>query len=811
MRKKSLAIGLFALFMAFTPSIQAQSSMSDQQVVEYIKQGTAAGKSQQQLATELGARGVNRTQAERVKKLIEGAQGNKTSERNALEAGGQERMRRTGDSMQGVDASTTLLSAAEQADSLQQLNPTQGGPQVFGRNIFSNRNLTFAPNQNLATPQEYKLGPGDEVIVDIWGSSQNSIRQTISPDGFINIENIGLVYLNGLRIQEAEKHLRQELDKIYAGIGGEGSSDMKLTLGQIRTIQIHIMGEVVTPGSYSLSSLSTAFHALYQAGGISPLGSLRNIHLSRGGKTVATIDVYDFILNGKSIEDLRLQEGDVILVPTYDQLVEVTGKVKRPMYYELKKGETVQQLLTFAGNFTGDAYRKNLSLVRQNGREYQMYTVEEPAYATFPAMDGDVVTVGEMLNRFENRVEIKGAVYRPGFYQYGGKLNTVRQLIEQADGLLGDAFTNRAVLHRQRDNLTLQVVSIDVAALLEGSIPDVPLQRNDVLYIPSILDLEDLGTLTVLGEVARPGDYVFAQNTTLEDLIIQAGGLLETASVVRVDVSRRIRNLADNQASDVVGESFSFSLREGFVVDGTPGFVLQPYDQVVVRKSPAYRVQRSVRVEGEVEYEGAFALTKKNERLSDVIAKTGGLTPYAYVKGARLSRRINDEERARMESALKAANVGKDSVDISQLELGEVYYVGIDLEKAMAHPGGDADLVVREGDLIEIPEYNNTVKISGTVMYPNTVGYDSKKSLKHYIEQAGGYAYRAKKKGAYIIYMNGQVKRVNNYKRGVIEPGCEIIVPKKPESTWNLQSTLSIATTTASLATMAATIANILK
>lgn len=806
--KKLISLFAFSLLLS-TGNVWAQS-MSDNQVVEYVKTATAAGKSQKQIMTELAARGVTRAQAERIKKRYEEQQASEQT----MGAVAKNRQRHSTDVTQEVSEGDMDLIAAEMGDPTEQ-STAVAAKLVFGRNIFNSKNLTFAPSQNIATPANYKLGPGDEVIIDIWGANQNTIRQIISPDGYINVESLGLVYLNGMSVTEADKYLRNELNKIYSGItGNDPTSEIKVTLGQIRTIQINVMGEVAVPGTYSLSSLSTIFHALYRAGGVSNLGSLRNISLMRNGKKVANVDIYDFILKGKTMSDVRLQEGDVIIVPPYEMLVDIQGNVKRPMYYEMKNGETVQTLIEYAGNFSGDAYTKNLRVTRQNGQEYQIFTVDNIDYSVFKLMDGDVLNIGAMLDRFANRLEIKGAVYRPGIYQYSGQVNTVKLLVEKAEGIMGDAFLGRAVLHREREDLTKEVIQVDLKNILNGTKPDIALKRNDVLYIPSIHDLQDLGTITVFGEVARPGEFPYAENTTLEDIIIQCGGLKESASSVRVDVSRRIKDSKGTQVSKEIGQMFSFALKDGFVVDGEQGFKLQPYDQVFVRRSPSYQTQVNVSVSGEVLYDGTYALTQKEERLSDLLTKAGGLTPYAYAKGARIVRRINAEERFRMEKVLDVARQsasGSDSIDIKKLDLGNVYFVGIDLEKAMKNPGSDADLVLREGDQLIIPEYNNTVRISGDVMYPNTVSYVKGKKLSYYIEQAGDYGQKAKKKRAFVIYMNGQVKKASKWDNDLIQPGCEIIVPTKEKNEFKLQNILSIATTSASLATMVASIANILK
>lgn len=806
MIKKLFSLLLFALLA--NGAILAQS-MSDEQVIEYVKTASAAGKSQKQIINELALKGVTRVQAERIKKRYDEQQSAKSN----MGAIAKNRMRQT------TEVSDMMVEGEMDAITADITDPTEQATEiaarlVFGRNIFNNRNLTFAPSQNLATPANYKLGPGDEVIIDIWGSNQTTIREIISPDGNINIETIGLIYLNGMTIKDAENYLRRELSKIFS-IGNDNSStsDIKLSLGQIRTIQINIMGEVAMPGTYALSSFSTIFHALYRAGGVSNLGSLRNINLIRNGKKAASVDVYDFILKGKTMDDIRLQEGDVIIVPPYELLVDIQGNVKRPMFYEMKNGETVQNLIEYAGNFTGDAYTKNIRMTRQNGREYQIYTIDDMDYSIFKLMDGDVLSVSAMLDRYENRIEIKGAVYRPGIYQYSGQLNTVRQLVQKAEGLKGDAFMNRAVLHREREDLTLEVIPVNIKGVMDGNIPDIALQRNDILYIPSIHDLQDIGIISVYGEVARPGSFPYAENITIEDIIIQAGGLKESASTVRIDISRRIKNSKGTTTTDKIGEMFTFSLKDGFVIDGEPGFELKPYDQIFVRKSPAYQEQINVGVSGEVMYSGTYALTQKSERVSDLVMKAGGVTPYAYIKGAKISRRISAEERRRMNAVLNIARTtaDKDSIDITKLELGDIYYVGIDLEAALKNPGSNADIVLREGDQLIVPEYNNTVRISGEVMYPNTVSYVEGKKLSYYIEQAGNYSQSAKKKRAFIVYMNGQVKKANRYSSNLIEPGCEIIVPTKQKNSFQLQNMLSIATTSASLATMIASIANILK
>lgn len=795
-RVLTLITVVFALAMV---SVPARAQMSDDAVIAYVENGLAMGKSQNDMARELAARGVTQAQAQRIKAKYEQEQASQTTAVKV--AGVQERQRRMNEGALETTSGDIDAVAVEIA--------APGAKNVFGRNIFTTGNLTFAPSANLPTPVNYVLGPGDEIIIDIWGNNQATIHETISPDGTINVPNIGPISLNGMTIKEADSYMRKKLGQIYSVEGDDAKSEMKLTLGNIRTIQVNMMGEVANPGTYYLSSLSNIYHALHRAGGVSRLGSLRDIQLIRKGKVIANIDIYEFIRDGK-MNDIILEEGDIINVPTYNIIVDIAGNVKRPLSYELKDGETLSDLIDYAAGFTGDAYSKNLRLIRRNGSEYQIFTIDEPEYATFKLVDGDAVSVGAMLDRFENRVEVKGAVYRPGTYELGNKISTVSQLITRADGLKGDAFTNRALITREREDLTLEIIPVDIKAILDGSAADIELKKNDVLYIPSIHDLKDLGTITVAGEVARPGSFVFAENTTLEDAIMQAGGLLESASTVKIDVTRRIKDATSTDQTEQIAEVFTFDFKDGYVLDGEAGFVLQPYDNVFVRRSPSYNPQQYVTVTGEVVFPGTYSLTKRSERLSDLVASAGGLNQWAYVKGSRLSRQMDEEERARLQATMEVLDSAKDSLDASTINMDERYYVGIDLEKALAAPGSDADLVLREGDRLIVPQYNNTVKISGVVLYPNTVTYSPSMSVRDYVIQAGGYAPRAKRSKAYVIYMNGTVARAKKLSKSSVQPGCEIVVPRKRDKDSSLQEILGVATTATSLATTMATIGNII-
>ncbi len=660
MMKKLLLVLFLSLFTTVTSFAQ---SMSDEAVMEYVKSGVKQGKTQKQLYQELLIKGVTKEQLLRIKEKYEQQQSEEKTIKGNVNV-----------DTQRINPEQRDDIASAQDDNKQQAAP-EGGIQVFGRDIFRNSSLTFEPSMNIATPVDYRLGPGDQVVIEVWGASEANITQKVTPDGYISIPDIGPVAVNGLTVQAASEKIRGKLSKIYSGMKTANidlSTNVKVSLGQIRTIQVNIMGEVARPGTYALSSFSTVFHALYKAGGISQLGSLRNIKVVRGGRTVATVDVYDYIINGRSHSDIRLQEGDVILASPYDALVLIQGKIKRPMYYEMKSTESVLTLIKYAGGFTNDAYSTAVTIERNNNKEKTICTVDDMNYGIFKVKDGDVVSVGAILDRYDNRVEIKGAVYRPGFYAMGKEISTVRDLIQKADGLLDDAFTNRAVLHRENPDKTLEVISVNTKGILNGTEPDIVLQKNDILFIPSIYDLEAKGTLEIVGEVFSPGVFPYAANTKLEDLIIMAGGLTEAASTVRVDVTRRINDTKSMKKTKDLSKTYSFSVKDGFVVEGEPGFILAPYDQVFVRRSPGYSQKINVTINGEVEFEGNYALNVRNERLSDVIKQAGGLTEFAYLEGARLERQLTYEEylQAKELMAMVVSNnkvEGNDSIVVPEV------------------------------------------------------------------------------------------------------------------------------------------------
>lgn len=784
-------------------------AMTDQEVIAYVKSGIAAGKSQQQIGKELLAKGVTPEQAERIKAAYEAQEGSdKVVTTQNVAAANRERRHNV----------ASDITAASLDDVNRAVEEGRTGAvsarRIFGHDVFNSRSLTFEPSDNLATPQNYRLGPGDEVIIDIWGTSEDHLRKTISPEGSIMIDQVGPVYLNGMTINDANQHVKSAFSKKYAGVN-DAETDVQVTLGQVRSIQIDLMGEVAVPGTYRMSPFSSVFHALYRAGGINDIGTLRNIQVLRNGKKIAGVDIYEYLFDGKTAGNIRLQEGDVIIVPPYETLVNINGNVKRPMFYEVKPNESIKSLIDYAGGFTGDAYSDMVRVARQSGSENELFNVGEADFSTYRLQDGDIVTVGTILDRYANRVELKGAVYRPGMFAISNDLQTVSQLISKADGLMDDAYTDRVLLYREGPNLELQVLSFDLGAIIDGTASDIELKRNDVLVVSSIHELQERGAFTIDGMVARPGTYPYAEHFTLEDLIFAAGGLLEGASTARVDISRRIVDPTATEQSQQISNVFSVSIENGLAVGKAKGFMLEPYDVVHIRRSPGYEPQESVTIDGEVLFGGTYTLQRRNERITDLLRRAGGIVDGAYVKGAYLTRRLSDDEynsrRAALQLAVSNSSAGMgDSIAVNKLDISHDYNVGIDLQQAIDNPGSSYDFILQPGDRLFIPQQQSTVKIAGDVLFPNTVVYVPGKKLKYYIEQAGGYGQRAKKNHAFVVYMNVTVAKAKG--KTPIEPGCQIIVPSKSKTggvDW--AKILSITTGLTSVATMAAAISSMTK
>ena len=840
---KRLSTILFSLLLMVSAAF-AQSGMTDNQVMDFVIEQNAQGVPRQQILTQLMQRGVTMDQIRRIQKKYERQKKNGALGADDITAGSKEtknRMRQANGDVRPDQKQREMRNASpyrkkdtrpktkkntydendeeflEMDDAIDFMMPDslkyffeeekEEGRKIFGHDIFNNKDLTFESSMNLATPQNYRLGPGDEVNVDIWGASQESIIETISPDGYITIEDVGPIQLSGLNVQQAKARLRSVLGSRYQ------DSRIDLTVGQTRTITISVIGEVQMPGTYTMSAFATVYNALYMAGGPNDIGTLRNVQVYRNGKLISNVDVYDFLLNGKLTGDVRLQDNDIVTVGPYESLVCIDGKVKRPMYYEMKKTESAATILRYAGGFTGDAYTKAVRVHRKAGSMRSAFNVGEFDLNSFLLMDEDSIWVDSTLNRYQNMVEVRGAVFRPGLFHIGGQITTVKSLIEAADGLTEEAIGNHAIMHRTKPDRSLQMISLDITGILEGSVPDVQLKNEDVLYVASREELREDQTVTIHGEVVYPGVYKYASNETIEDLVLQAGGLTNAASLAKVDVSRRIIDPDATEAGDTLAFTFSFSLNRDFTIDrDKQTFTLEPYDEIYIRRSPSYIEQQNITIEGEVQFEGNYTLVNNGQRLSEIIRQAGGLTKRAFPEGAKLLRRMTAEEQEQMKTMLRTAqrNSGSDSIDVKKLETLTTFPVAIELDKALANPGSDDDPILREGDRIVVPRYTSTVSINGEVLYPNTVRYKEGKDANYYIKLAGGTTTTGKKSKTIIIYMNGMVAKADRKHRPA--PGCQIVVPTKSRRrALSLPEILSIGSSTASMATMIATIVNLIK
>ena len=835
--RKYLVLSLFLL-----SGLTAFAQMSEDKIIQYVQEQQAKGVSQEQIVYDLNKKGVTLQQLQRMREKYEkqqstGVLGNTMPTQESS----------TSRSRTGQSGAFNLLTPAEQpgmnggiatdsktleqerlqnmynesmflfVDSIyllkQSLMPKK--KEIYGHDIFKSQSLTFEPSANLATPLNYRLGPGDEVIIDIWGASQSTIQQVISPDGNIMVEDLGPVYLNGKTVQEADEYIKKVFSQIYSGLdGADSNSSIKLSLGQNRSILVNVMGDVENPGTYQVSSFATVFNAIYMAGGVNDLGSLRNIKLYHENKEVATVDMYDYIRNGKVQDDIRLNDNDVVIVSPHSLLVNIDGRVRRPMFYEMTQEESLADLIDYAGGLESDAYKKDVRVIRMGDFQRQIFTVTKEQQASFKLSDGDSVYVDSIQLSFANMAEVRGAVYRPGKFQIDGDITTVKGLVEAAGGLKEDAFPARALLSRTNPDKTLTNLAIDIRGLMEGTAQDETLRNNDVLFIPSLFDVGEVKTFSVYGEVLFPGDYRYADNTSIEDLILQAGGLKEDASLTKVDVVRRNRDKEAVEKTQSLAETFSFSISEDLSIQDND-FRLEPYDEVYIRRSPGYSVNRRVIVEGEVTFPGYYSLATNNERLSDIMERVGQFSSEAYPEGARLERKMTDDERARMHDIAEIL-AGNDSIALAKavekLENMTTFDVGINLKEAVEKPGGAADIVLRDGDRIIVPVFTNTVKINGEVMFSNTTPFVKGKNLKYYIEKAGGYSQRAKKSKAYVVYMNGSVAKAKKRSSKLVQPGCEIVVPARQQRD-GLTATeiLSLGSTSASLATVVLALMSLLK
>ena len=782
---------LFALMLALFAVNQASAQMSDEEVIAFVAEQHEAGKSQAQILLELQKKGVKKDQLLRIKEQFEASQGSVGAQQSAPVAIGPRTRQANGETQAKAEKNTQSVK-----------NVVSDVKEIFGHDIFQNESLTFEPNMNIATPASYVLGPGDEVLIDVYGTSQSSKQYAISPEGTIIIEKIGPVAIAGLTVEQAQAKVNKQMGLHYQG------SSIKLTVGQTRTVVVNVLGEVINPGTYTLSAFSTVFNALYLAGGITEIGTLRNIKVSRGGKIVSKIDVYDYILNGKLTGNILLQDNDAIIVGAYDELVRIQGAIKRPMYYEMKEGESVKALIDYAGGFKSIANKNTVSIERHTNDGLAVHTIDEWDYPTFSVQDGDVVSVKGIIGRYQNMVEVSGAVFYPGHYEISNECNSVRTLIEKAGGVKENAYTNLIVLFRMNENRTRKAMSIDLASILSDKAPDVILENEDSLVVSSNEEITRARKYFIYGPIAKQGAFPYVENMTLEDAIVASGGLREEALLSNIEIARRIQYTDEKDSTfNTKAKIYTFNIENGLVVKDGQNFALKPFDVITIKRDPGFADVSVVHISGEVKYPGNYSLKGRDERLSDIIKRAGGLTDAGCAEGATFTRNMSRNERERTIQLLEIANT-TDSVDVDKIIVKERYPVGIDLPAALKKPGCTKDIILRNGDEIIVPSQNNTVRISGEVLYPNTVAYVEDKSASYYINQAGGTSSNGQRSKAFIIYANGQVSRLY---RGRIKPGCEIVIPTKPEKEDNGKKTSVLLAGVSVLSTVGAVLISALR
>ncbi len=785
--------------------------LTDAQIQQIITQAEESGMTQQQLESLVVARGLPASELQKLKERIAKLQQevddkdseDKTKEGRQLKD--EISVRSSFDILNDMffEAEDTILTEEE---ILQQ--------KIFGFSLFNNEKLTFEPSLNIATPSNYQIGAGDEINIDIWGASQQNYTLSVNPEGYIFIDALGPVYLTGLTIDKASTKIKDKLSSIYSGLSGSNPNTfLQVSLGNLRTIKVTVSGDVNLPGTYSLPALATAFNALYYAGGPNINGSFREIKIIREGKEYKQLDLYDFLIKGETPSNIRLRDEDIVFVPPYSSRVEIEGEVVRTGIYEFKQEETLKDLIEFSGGFKGEAYKSRVRIFRSGEREREVLDVSNDLFGQTQLQNADNIQVDPILEKFSNRIEIRGAVYREGVYALQKDM-TLKQLIERAEGYREDAFLSRGYIYRLGEDLRTEAISFDPVKVMNNESEDILLKREDFIKIPSILDLEEEKIITLEGEIQRPGEYPYSQRMTLGAIILEAGGFLESASFARIEIARRIKNSDAITTSIGIAEVFQFPISKTLNInDKASDFELMPFDVIIVRKSPGYEEQQSIMVEGEVSFPGEYVLINKNERISDLIARAGGITSEAYLSGATLLRKIDQEREDERERALEAImRESEDSVEFAVPKEKE-QAIGIDLKQIIANPKSKYDLFLEDGDILRIPEQLQTVRLSGALLYPVTVRYDQNKFFKKYIYQAGGFASNAKRNQAYIIYANGSVDRTKNFfffkDYPKVEPGAEIVVPAKPEKERiSAQQWISMASAISSTALVIVTIAN---
>lgn len=783
--------------------------LSDAQIRQFMAQVKASGLSDAQLEQVAQAKGMPAAEVQKLRQRVErlGTQDTASPNASTNSPSFGRSVNSAGANVEkdSPDNATTAISALR--------------PKLFGADLFTNKLLSFEPDLRLATPGNYQIGPDDELLIDLYGNSEASYKLRVSPEGTINVQYVGVIPVAGLTVDAATSRIRSRLGKIYSGLAS-GATKLNVALGNIRSVKVILTGEVRKPGTYTLPSLATVFNALYASGGPTDNGSFRSVQLIRAGKVIGTLDIYDFLLHGQFKNNFRLQDQDVIRVPAYSRRAEVAGEVKHPAIFEMKQGEHLNDLIAFAGGFTERAYKARIKVLKNTDIERRIDDITSDSFASYAPNSGDKYFVDAILNRFENRVTIKGAVFRPGEFELSKGL-TLTELILKADGLREDAFKNRGYVSRMKDDTQSELVSFDLASIMAGQAEDIALKREDVITISSIYDLREEYNVAVEGAVRSPGRLKYAEGMSLEDAIMQAGGLKENATTERVEISRRIKNSNVQSSNAVTAQVFQVKIDESFKSEAAK-FILEPFDIVSVRANSGYADQRMVRIEGEVMYPGVYAITRKDERISDLVKRAGGFTAFAYPEGASFKRQGPPVEKdttvtskREKENISRFKQLQKDVNDTVKVADAALYndYVGIDLPRILKHERNRQDLFLEEGDVLMVPKLLQTVKVAGEVLSPATVVYNKNKSFQDYVSNAGGFGLRAKKGRAYVVYANGTISSTSRFlfftNYPAVKPGAQIFVPKK-EMRQRLSSGEVIGMTTG-IASLAAIIVSLIR
>jgi len=799
MRRFYFLPSLILFFLASEQNIYAQiptnpssvdvNNLSDAQIQRIMQEMQTRGLTQDQAIALAKAQGASQTQIDQLTMRIQQLQMNPS------------------DTLSSKSDYPSANNRKAYTSPKARVTVTEKTKKIFGYQLFNSQNLSFEPAINIPIPRDYVLGISDQLSINVWGASQTKYQLTIDKNGAITIPDVGPVYLAGLSFEKGQLLIKSRLMAIYSGMTGEFPNTWaEVSLGAVRSIKINVIGEINAPGTYTLPSTASAFNALYLSGGPNENGSFREIRLIRDGVTFKTIDVYDFLINADPTANVQLREQDIIFVPNYKTRVEIAGEIKRKGIFEIKTTETMSDLIRFAGGFGDKAYTHALTVIRNNDREREVRSVADTDFSKFALQNGDSIRADSILNRFSNRVAIKGSVFHPGNYELtpGMKLS---DLIKKADGLREDAFMNRGLISRIKEDNSPENISFDLKEVMKGN-NDILLRKEDKVLISSIFQMREERTVNIVGEVIKPETFVFEDNMTLGDVIFKAGGFREQADISVVEVSRRLSYEQAAKVTDKMNDIFQFALTRDLKLSPTDAaFKLMPFDEVYVRRAPGYRDQGTVMITGEVIYAGSYAISDKNEKISNVIKRAGGLIPGAFVSGATLTRtyKLSEAEIEKKKQLMKRDTTLRDSL----LTLKSTYPVGIELEKILASPGSSIDLLLLPGDVINVPRQLQTVKVSGNVMNPLALTYEKRFSLSRYIDRAGGYDDRARKSRTYVIYPNGTTASTRGFifrRSPRITPGSEIIVPKKAVKTDNTMKWIAIASTLASVATAVATL-----